>query len=1063
MALLMMLYQVGGIFLIFLFNSLVNSHHLCDPKQSLALLEFKKAFSLNESASSSCNDELKKQAYPKTETWNQTKDCCSWDGVKCDEEGEGHVVGLDLSCSRLLGVLHPNSSLFSLSHLQTLNLSRNSILSEFSPSFGTFKDLRALDLSWSYLIGDVPIEISYLSKLVSLDLSGNYLSFSDIVMNQLLHNLTNLRDLALSHVFLHDIKPTSFINISLSLASLSLSSCGLRGNFPPYIFSLPNLRVLQLDCNYELKGRLPTSNLSESLEILSLSSTNFSGEIPYSIGNAKSLISLHLSFSKFTGGLPKSIGNLTQLTNIDLSVNKFNGQLPNTWNKLQKLTNFRIHMNSFMGHLPNSLFNLTHLSNMTFSSNLFSGHLPTNVDSDALSNLIHLNLERNSLTGAIPSWLYALPRLNYLDLSHNHFSSLMRDFRSNSLEFLDLSNNNLQGGVSDSIYRQLNLTYLALGSNNLSGVLDLDMLLRIQSLTSLDISNNNQLLIESTSISSMNLVRVEMGSCKLGKFPYFLRYQKNLDYLDLSNTQIHGNIPKWFSELGALRHLNLSHNLLYSGMQVLLNLPNLKNLYLDSNLFNLSFPMLSSSIQQFSASNNQLSGNIHPSICKATNLSFLDLSNNRLNGAIPSCFSNLTSLMLLELKRNNFSGSIPIPLPYILIYTASENQFSGEIPSSICNAIFLAVLSLSNNHLSGTIPPCLANFTSLAVLDLKNNHFSGNVPMFFPIGSQLRSLDLNDNQIEGELPQSLLNCKNLQVLDLGNNVITGLFPHWLEAASSLRVLILRSNRFYGQINNSMNKDSFPNLRIIDLSRNHFSGLLPSNLFKNMRAMKEVEVGNQEPNSSSRESDILPFYKDSVVVSIKGSDLKLESILLIFKAIDFSSNEFSGEIPEVIGTLLSLKGLMFSHNKLRGRIPITFGNLKNLEWLDLCSNELLGEIPPQLAALTFLSRLNLSHNHLSGPIPQGNQFATFESSSYDGNLGLCGFPLPNCYSEKAHESQMAHEESESLDKGFWLKVVFMGYGCGMVFGVFVGYLVFRIGKPLWIVAMVEGRRASKKQR
>ncbi|KAG6575369.1 Receptor-like protein 9DC3, partial [Cucurbita argyrosperma subsp. sororia] len=246
MALLMMLYQVGGIFLIFLFNSLVNSHHLCDPKQSLALWEFKKAFSLDESASIIWNDELKKQAYPKTETWNQTNDCCSWDGVQCDEEGEGHVVGLDLSCSWLTGILHPNSTLFSLSHLQTLNLSRNSILSEFSPSFGTFKDLRALDLSSSLITGDVPMEISYLSKLVSLDLSWNDLNMSRIVMNQLLHNLTNLRDLALSHVRLHDITPASFINISLSIASLSLSSSGLSGDFPQHIFSLPNLRVLQL-------------------------------------------------------------------------------------------------------------------------------------------------------------------------------------------------------------------------------------------------------------------------------------------------------------------------------------------------------------------------------------------------------------------------------------------------------------------------------------------------------------------------------------------------------------------------------------------------------------------------------------------------------------------------------------------------------------------------------------------------------------------------------------------------------------------------------------------------
>lgn len=407
MAVLLMLHQVisCSFFLLFLFNCIANTHHVCDPKESLSLLEFKRAFSLSESASnSSCND-----AYPKTATWNQTnKDCCSWDGVKCEEEGGGHVVGLDLSCSWLSGVLHPNNTLFALSHLQTLNLSHNFLFfSKFSPQFGTFKNLRLLDLSSAYFMGDVPLEISYLSNLVSLDLSSNtYLTFSDVVMNQLVHNLTNLRDLALTGVSLLDITPTTFMNLSLSLASLSLSSTKLTGNFPQHIMSLPNLQVLQLDNNYELKGQLPMSNWSESLEVLNLFSTDFSGEIPYSIGTAKSLRSLNLWSCNFTGGIPNSIGNLTQLNNIDLSLNNFNGQLPNTWNKLQSLSSFVIHKNSFMGQLPNSLFNLTQLSHMTFSSNLFSGPLPTNVASDRLSNLIQLNMKNNSLIGAIPSWLY---------------------------------------------------------------------------------------------------------------------------------------------------------------------------------------------------------------------------------------------------------------------------------------------------------------------------------------------------------------------------------------------------------------------------------------------------------------------------------------------------------------------------------------------------------------------------------------------------------------------------------------------------------------------------------
>lgn len=184
----------------------------------------------------------------------------------------------------------------------------------------------------------------------------------------------------------------------------------------------------------------------------------------------------------------------------------------------------------------------------------------------------------------------------------------MRDFRSNSLEFLDLSNNNLQGEISESICTQLNLTLLKLGSNNLSGVFNLDML-RIPSLSWLDISNNNQLSIFSTIvISPANLVYVDMSSMNLEKIPYFLRNQKNLNYLDLSNNKIGGKIPEWVSELGGLSVLDLSHNLLSSGIELLLAMPKLNSVYLDFNLFNkLPVPMLVASMMNtFSVSNNKI-------------------------------------------------------------------------------------------------------------------------------------------------------------------------------------------------------------------------------------------------------------------------------------------------------------------------------------------------------------------------------------------------------------------------------------------------------------------------
>ena len=47
---------------------------------------------------------------------------------------------------------------------------------------------------------------------------------------------------------------------------------------------------------------------------------------------------------------------------------------------------------------------------------------------------------------------------------------------------------------------------------------------------------------------------------------------------------------------------------------------------------------------------------------------------------------------------------------------------------------------------------------------------------------------------------------------------------------------------------------------------------------------------------------------------------------------------------------------------------------------------------QLTSQTFWAMLNLSQNQPTGSIPQGKHFATFQNDSYNGNLGLCGFPL-----------------------------------------------------------------------
>ncbi|XLR29395.1 hypothetical protein S83_057295 [Arachis hypogaea] len=124
--------------------------------------------------------------------------------------------------------------------------------------------------------------------------------------------------------------------------------------------------------------------------------------------------------------------------------------------------------------------------------------------------------------------------------------------------------------------------------------------------------------------------------------------------------------------------------------------------------------------------------------------------------------------------------------------------------------------------------------------------------------------------------------------------------------------------------------------------------------------------------------------------------------------------------------------------------------------------LTGDIPTELANLNFLEVLNLSQNQLVGPIPRGKQFDTFSNDSYEGNMGLCGLPLSVQCNNNVPLQQ--YPSSEAEDKfGFGWKPVAIGYACGMVVGIGLGYCVFSIGKPEWLVVLFGGKRTKRRSR
>ncbi|MED6137821.1 hypothetical protein PIB30_068627 [Stylosanthes scabra] len=383
---------------------------------------------------------------------------------------------------------------------------------------------------------------------------------------------------------------------------------------------------------------------------------------------------------------------------------------------------------------------------------------------------------------------------------------------------------------------------------------------------------------------------------------------------------------------------------------------------------------------------------------------------------------------------------------------------ADDISSFFCYATSLLEINLSHNNFTGTFPKCLAN-SSLLALDLQMNKLHGTLPDIF--SQYLFQLNVNGNEFKGLLPKTLSNCTYLRDLNLGNNQFEDTFPNWLQSLPLLTILVLRGNKLYGPIVELKSEYKFPSLIIFDISCNNFSGSLPKAYLESFVAMKFLDEKVHDSDyyiqtglGIPEEGKVVTEYDDSLTAIIKGPNTHFAKIPRVFVIIDLSENKFEGEIPDVIGELQGLRDLNLSHNRLVGHIPRSLGNLTYLESLDLSSNMLIREIPSELTNLNLLEALNVSQNQLVGSIPQGKQFDTFSNDSYEGNMGLCGFPLTIQCNNNVPLQQ--HPSSEGEDKfGFGWKPVAIGYACGTVLGIGLGSCVFWIGKPEWLVIIFLG--------
>ncbi|XP_060200632.1 putative receptor-like protein kinase At3g47110 [Lycium barbarum] len=279
---------------------------------------------------------------------------------------------------------------------------------------------------------------------------------------------------------------------------------------------------------------------------LDLSANKFTGSIPLSFGNVNPnqlrsddlnfltpltncsrLQFLDIAYNQFTGEFPGSISNLSsQLSWLNFYNNSIHRSIPAEFANLLDLTALGMGLNFLTGNIPASLGKLPMLKVLYLGSNQLTGEIPSSLGN--LTHLLYLYLHNNSLEGTIPSGFGNFKFLQEVGLSRNSLNGTI------SKQFIGLSSlsrtfNLLSGDIPNEIGQCFSLNKLYLDMPNEIG----------------QCFSLNKLYLQS------NLFQ--------GAIPYTGQLAR-IEYLDLSNNRLSGQMPRDLVKLHLLLNLNLLFN-----------------------------------------------------------------------------------------------------------------------------------------------------------------------------------------------------------------------------------------------------------------------------------------------------------------------------------------------------------------------------------------------------------------------------------------------------------------------------------------------------------------------
>ncbi|ERN16864.1 probable LRR receptor-like serine/threonine-protein kinase At1g74360 [Amborella trichopoda] len=609
--------------------------------------------------------------------WNESIYHCQWPGINCTGD---RVTGISLSDCNIQGPLYANFS--SLTELEYLDFSRNTLSGPIPFDFSLCNNLRLLNLSYNILDGT--LNLTGLPSLETLDLTVNrlnggiQLSFPAICNNLINVNLSTNRFSGNILGSFDDCQKLQSLDLSSNnfsgdiwqgftrLKEFSVSENFLSGEISAGIFAGNcGLHLLDLSEN-AFQGTVPPEiSNCQALEWLNVWGNNFTGNIPSQIGSLRNLVSLFLGNNSFSREIPASLENCTSLRFLDLSRNNFGGVIQPVISKFVQIKLLVLHGNGYKdGLLSSGILNMPNISRLDLSLNEFSGNLPAEIAQ--MSSLKFLILAYNKFSGNIPPEFGNLSKLQALDLSYNK----------------------LTGSIPATFGKLSSLLWLMLAGNSLSGE-----------------------------------IPPEIGNCN------------SLLWVNLADNKLSGKIPDEIAQMGINPNLTFEYN--RANMKVAVGSGECLAMkrWIPANYppFSFVYTLLTRKSCRGIWDRVLKGYGLFP-IClnnsgssprTLTVSGYLQLTGNNFSGEIPTTIGNMKKLSLLHLGSNNFSGHLPPELAQIplVVLNVSRNGFTGDIPARLGSMACLQNLDLSVNNFSGDFPASFRGLTDLSKFNLSYNPF----------------------------------------------------------------------------------------------------------------------------------------------------------------------------------------------------------------------------------------------------------------------------------------------------------------------------------------------------